>query len=317
MCIYCVFAHIVFLYTNLWHTVKCLGTEDRVTDPAKKVPPSSDIVPFVTFPGQDIKDLIVHDPNSPPPVPEPHTVGEAGRRGPARNAPPKAPAQQQQHQQNNHNQHGGGRGGRGGRGGGRRDNRYEGGRGGGDSGGGGAAGTGAHLLKMREKKAHEGGDASGKDISSAGEFDFEAGLNVFKKDDILAKVAKEATPDVAPAEISYKKDDFFDSLSCDMADREAGRKTRMSASEERNLNQDTFGAIALQNNNYRRWHGRGGRGRGTGSGWRGGGGGGRGYGGRGGGRGRGGGGGQRQHYSYNNHSNTTHDGSGRIQQPAK
>ncbi len=110
-------------------------------------------------------------------------------------------------------------------------------------------------------------------------FDFEAGLNVFKKDEVLAKVA---TEDVAEAikETKYKKDDFFDMLSSDRSQREEGKDTRMTPSQERNLNQDTFGAIALQGGGgYRRHYGRGG-----------GGGGGRGgnnnYG-RGGGRGRG------------------------------
>lgn len=265
--------------------VRCLGTEDRVTDPAKKVLPSNDVVAFVTFPGQDIKDLIVHDPtNSAPPTPPPAPKKES-------KGPPPVPTETTT---DNKQQ----RGGRGGRGSGRRQNRND----------GSGAGTGTHLLKMRERKSH--GAEAGKDIATAGEFDFQAGLSVFKKEDILAKVAVESTTDEvhpAPAENSYKKDDFFDSLSCDLVDREAGRKTRMSASEERNLNQDTFGAIALQNN-YRRYHGRGGRGRATGSGYRGGG---RWHGGRGRGGGRG-----RNHYSHNNHNNTSsHDNSKKIQQP--
>lgn len=295
--------------------VKCLGTEDRVTDPTKKVPPNGDVVPFVTFPGQDIKDLIVHDPTAQadPPTPPPARQQQQQQR-----APPPAPERNnenrpQHHQQQQHGRGGGRSGGRGGRGG-RREPRSD----------GAGAGTGAHLLKLRERKNHEAGagssDGGNKDIASAGEFDFQAGLSVFKKDDELAKVAGGKTsttdstdnsnPTPVAAEISYRKDDFFDSLSCDLVDRQAGRNTRLTAHEERSLNTDTFGAIALQNNNYRRYYGRGGRGRATGSGYRAGG---RGYGG---GRGRGGGRGPRPHYSHNNHNNTSsHDSGTKIQQP--
>jgi protein LSM14 len=132
------------------------------------------------------------------------------------------------------------------------------------------------------KKA--GDAAAGSSGVVSGEFNFEEGLSHFKKDEVLAEVATTAEASKV-VESKYKKDDFFDSLSCDILDREEGRKTRLNGYEERQLNQDTFGAIALQSH-YRRggFHGRGGRGRG-------GRGGGRGYGGRGrggGGRGRGG-----------------------------
>ena len=52
----------------------------------------------------------------------------------------------------------------------------------------------------------------------------------------------------------FCSDDFFDSLSCEVLDKEEGRKTRMTANEERSLNQDTFGATALQST-YRRYNG--------------------------------------------------------------
>ena len=38
-----------------------MGTEDRVKDPSKKVPSNIAIIPFVTFPGEEIKDLYVHE----------------------------------------------------------------------------------------------------------------------------------------------------------------------------------------------------------------------------------------------------------------
>ena len=42
-------------------TVKCLGTEDRVTDAANVVAANPAILAFVTFPGHEIKDLYVHE----------------------------------------------------------------------------------------------------------------------------------------------------------------------------------------------------------------------------------------------------------------
>jgi len=73
---------------------------------------------------------------------------------------------------------------------------------------------------------------------------------------------------------AYSKDDFFDNISNERIDREEGRKTRLSGQEERVINQDTFGAIALQGGSgYRRYGGRGGRGgqqNGSGRGGRGG-----------------------------------------------
>jgi hypothetical protein len=157
---------------------------------------------------------------------------------------------------------------------------------------------------MREKKSrdpNEAGTFAGSDNKS--EFNFEENLRNFQKDEVLAKVA---TGDDKPNVTKYTKDDFFDNISNDAAGGQAGQKARLTASEERHLNQDTFGAIALQSNYRYHGYGRGGRGRGG----RGGSGGGRGYnnnnynnsnsngrgGGRGYGRGRGG--------YYNNRNNS-------------
>ena len=281
-----------------------MGTEDRVKDPAKMVAANPVIIPFVTFPGAEIKDLIVHDPTpaatqSLPAPPKDHSAPRNAQhqQKPRTNNntnPPRPPAanmnnnnnnrrpqnQNQAPNQNNNNQQQV-----------RREPRST-------ANEGGNAGTGAHLLKLREKKAPDGMPSGNPAApSAAGEFDFTVGLDMFKKDDVLAKVAGEASEE-QKVDVKYKKDDFFDSLSCDIKDRQEGRKTRMSASEERNLNQDTFGAIALQGNNRRYFSGgRGGGGggyggQGQGQGQQGGGGGrgggrGRGYGGGGRGRGRG------------------------------
>ena len=50
----------VFPKTFPW-LVRCLGTEDRVNDFSRKVLPNPNSMPFVSFPGSDIKDLFVHD----------------------------------------------------------------------------------------------------------------------------------------------------------------------------------------------------------------------------------------------------------------
>ena len=151
-------------------------------------------------------------------------------------------------------------------------------------------GTGAHLLHLRERTNNAaGGNSSVSLEKTEGAFDFEGGLTSFKKEEVLAEVASEQSGVVQP-DSCYKKDNFFDMLSStSLDDQTGGRRDRMSAGEERVLNQDTFGAIALQQSSRHRY---GGRGRG---------------GGRGGGRGRGGGKGQGQGrgggYKNNNYNN--------------
>lgn len=300
-----------------------MGTEDRVTDPKKQIAANPTVIPFVTFPGQEIKDLIVHEVEAvvvakdPVPVPPPRKQAVVPPKQPVPTTQPapivqpiaqqpqqqqqqspqqqqqppqrqqkvnsRPPQQQQQRESSStseqttappvqskvnppvppthhtttgtsygHPQ--------------QRDATRA------SSG----AGTGAHLLRLKERKERGSENTTTNERSSgSGEFDFTAGLSMFKKDDVFAVVATEADQS-SSSEVKYKKDDFFDSLSCDLTDRKEGRNTRMSAAEERVLNQDTFGAIALHSTgNYRR-------------NFRGGGGGG--YAGRGGGRGRGRGG---------------------------
>ena len=105
-------------------------------------------------------------------------------------------------------------------------------------------------------------------------------MSHFNKAEVHATIA--STAQEAKKEPAYVKDDFFDSLSCDVLDRAEGRSTRLNNQEERQLNTDTFGAVAVQNNYRRGYRGGGyrggGRGRGRGN-YRGGSGGGRGRGG--------------------------------------
>jgi len=193
--------------------VRTLGTEDRVTDPSKKVAATANVISFVSFPGAEIKDLYVHEPKSdeaqPPPAPAPAQAPQQQQQQQRQqrpqssgdgDRPPRPPSQGRgwgnpnAAASNNNTQHdGGGRGaGRGrGRGGGG-DNYHQGGRGGAgrgerreprepreprDNGPATAAGTGAHLLRMRVK----GGDGAAAE-ATAGDFDFQAGLTNFNKE---------------------------------------------------------------------------------------------------------------------------------------
>jgi protein LSM14 len=208
-------------------------------------------LPFVNFPGGDIKDLFVHENQgdaapAPAPAPAPRQQQQQKpREQKPREQKPREQSSSKPRDQQQQQQH--------------------------------ATGTGGHLLSLRVKQGAK--DAAGPDAAQ-GEFDFDKGLSVFNKTEELAKVGEETTSSAT----KYVKDDFFDSLSCDQVDRQEGRKTRVTAAEERGMNLDTFGAVALQSNYRRNYNGGRGGGRG-----RGGGGGGRG-GGRGRGRGRGRGG---------------------------
>jgi protein LSM14 len=242
--------------------VQVFGTEDRVTDKSKTVLPSTQILPFVTFPGLEIKDLYVHESSTPPAAPAHSTTAppappKAEKKAhnnhqqqhaskPASNTSQHNYSRPQQHQNQYHQ---------------KREEKPR------------AAavgaepavkreaakpsevGTGGHLLKMRERKNGPGGTAAPVETNT--EFDFEEGLKTFKKDEVLAEVAgdKEIT--------KYTKDDFFDNFSKTTAGE---TKARLSAADERKLNQDTFGAIALQSG-YRRGGRGGGRGRGRGRGY--------------------------------------------------
>jgi len=154
-------------------------------------------------------------------------------------------------------------------------------------------GTGASLLN---RKARGTVDGIGPETPQE-EFDFQSKLEEFEKepDD------EDEAGDLTEGHSAYDKDDFFDSISCDALDREKGIDNRLRGAQERHLNTETFGAVAL--NSQRRRRGRGGRSDGglSANGRGGGRGGGRanGRGGRGRGRGRGGGRGGRGRGRYN------------------
>ena len=244
--------------------MKYFGTEDRQAD--KKVPGNDAVLAFVSFPGNEIKDLYVHEGDedaptenkatenidqenaAPLPDPPPAQKGRSAQPAVSPEGVPKQKQSQPQRQQNASKQQpqhqpqqqkSSGRS---------RKNTS-------------TVGTGAHLLRLRERTSHNG---SGME-KAEGDFDIQSGLSSFKKEEVLAEVASEQSN--VKAESVYKKDNFFDMLSTSAIDEKSGgRRERLSAGEERALNQDTFGAIALQQSHRYRY---GGRGRGGGRGGRG------------------------------------------------
>mmetsp|Transcript_5928 Transcript_5928/g.12399 ORF Transcript_5928/g.12399 Transcript_5928/m.12399 type:complete len:356 (+) Transcript_5928:419-1486(+) len=123
-------------------------------------------------------------------------------------------------------------------------------------------GTGASLLNRKAR-----GAVTGKEVPEVGEdFDFQSSSAGFDK-----VVDEEVNPVFEISENAYVKDDFFDSISCDITDRLNGVNNRLRGSEERQLNTATFGAVSLNNRRGGRYRngppggggrGRGGRGRG-------------------------------------------------------
>lgn len=222
-----------------------------MSDESKKIPANGSIIPFVTFPGQEIKDLYVHESPEAAPAPQPAARKQENKsqNKPQQSAPRNQNSndnrgQQQNQRQNQQQQHQSAP-----RQAAQPTQRRE-----------QAprqqneprtsnAGTGAHLLHLREKKAGEGSIQTPTDSV----FDFEAGLNIFKKEEVLLKVATDDGAHEVVKEVKYKKDDFFDMLSTDRQSREEGQAARLTGAQERSLNQDTFGAIALQGGGgYRR-----------------------------------------------------------------
>ena len=232
--------------------VAFLGTEDRVTDPERIVKPTNVPIKYVSFPGDDIKDLFVHEEkeqSEPSAAPAP-----APARAPAP-APAPAPKSKPKHEEKSHEErkqavqqsqpqqkqtkaHG-------------------------------VAGTGNHIASLKMKGATGTGPDS-DDIKKS-VFDFDAGLSSFNKAAELQKVQIDKANSIGDDAPSYVKDDFFDSLSCDVLDRQAGRDTHTSRAQQDSLNMDTFGATGLQGSQRkyggrgRGRGGRGGRGRGRGS----------------------------------------------------
>lgn len=99
------------------------------------------------------------------------------------------------------------------------------------------------------------------------DFDFDEGLKKFNKEDI----AKEAgDKKVAETAVNYKKDDFFDSMSCEALekmniDHQARREDyRTRIADQRKVDAETFGGLGSVRYGYGRGRGRGRGGRGGG-----------------------------------------------------
>jgi hypothetical protein len=267
---------IIYLFNYLIYIVlvKCFGSEDRIKEEYKKIPANPTILPFVTFPGNEIKDLSVFESDDEKPSKELKSTEPRTTTNPKssntseqnKNPRPRSdnrpsnlskprndtkPTNQQSSKPQNQNRPT------------RQSHQHE------------AppkereprkaveksasvAGTGEHLARLRLRKGNDqGGDTAEEDLKD--EFDFQASLSTFNKTEVLKTVASESMP---IAEAKYVKDDFFDMLSSDATAE--GRVAR-STQNERALNQDTFGAIAVQQNYRRggggyRGRGRGGRG---------------------------------------------------------
>mmetsp|Transcript_27988 Transcript_27988/g.50959 ORF Transcript_27988/g.50959 Transcript_27988/m.50959 type:complete len:349 (-) Transcript_27988:344-1390(-) len=272
--------------------VKSFGTEGREkTDPSTAfVPPQDAQHAFLVFRGQDIKDLHVHEaatPASKPalpedpaiisstlppdleakkkqqetqraekgvfdddvPIPKPHPSNQSSR---AQKQKIQGGASIKKPQEQRVNQSGERRPRK------KTDNQV---------------GTGASLLNRKARGVVDGSVPTPKD-----DFDFESNLAEFEKarigndesdEDSDYDDEEEDDMDGGPASNAYSKDDFFDSISCDAIDKRDGVDNRLRGAAERNLNTETFGAVALGNGRRggrrsRRGGGRGGRGRGRG-----------------------------------------------------
>lgn len=153
------------------YAVVCYGTEDR--DAEKSVGASETVLAFVSFPGNEIKDLYVHEPGQ-------DSVDKTGESQNLPNPPktdvsPPAPPSQnkvrhenQKSQQRSDRVENRGRGKASGRGGGGRGAPSA------------AAGTGEHLLRLRERIGQNGQASVPAPVKPEGDFDFQSGLTSFK-----------------------------------------------------------------------------------------------------------------------------------------
>lgn len=196
--------------------------------------------PFVSFPGNEIKDLFVDDSvpaeeTKPLPISETITTVQTDAPSPPDThihnpiqkhdtKPSTAPAPTTSSSSGNHSNHSHNS----------RANRA-------------AVGTGEHLLRSKDKRAQAS--------STNQDFNFEDSTAAFDKDKVFAEISNNSTVDNVP---KYSKDDFFDNLT--FSDDKMNGKMRNS--EERKLNMDTFGQSGNFHNHWKgRGHG-GGRGRG-------------------------------------------------------
>ncbi|GKY96561.1 hypothetical protein MPSEU_000615700 [Mayamaea pseudoterrestris] len=125
-------------------------------------------------------------------------------------------------------------------------------------------GTGASLLGAQARGVK---GPQKKWENPVGDFDFAANQKQFGSDEDDDE--EEAGDELPPAQATgynpskssdgNMNDGFFDSISCDALDKERGIDHRLRNVQERHLNTETFGAVALNTNKQGRGRGRGGR----------------------------------------------------------
>lgn len=117
-------------------------------------------------------------------------------------------------------------------------------------------GSGECLLNRKARGAV--GGLVDSNVVMMNDFDFETNLAAFDKVDTTKnksdKIEKNASIEHGRDKIVsigstsvYHKNEFFDSISCDVLDKQNGIDNRLRGSDERNLNTETFGAVSLGN----------------------------------------------------------------------
>eukprot|EP00616_Rhizochromulina_sp_CCMP1243_P009019 CAMPEP_0118964054 /NCGR_PEP_ID=MMETSP1173-20130426/1830_1 /TAXON_ID=1034831 /ORGANISM="Rhizochromulina marina cf, Strain CCMP1243" /LENGTH=421 /DNA_ID=CAMNT_0006912475 /DNA_START=104 /DNA_END=1370 /DNA_ORIENTATION=- len=105
-------------------------------------------------------------------------------------------------------------------------------------------GMGASLVNRRLR----GGPGSVDDVSR--DFDFTSANLAFDKEREKASLSSGAVGQPVVVK-KYNPSSFFDELSCDALDAQAGQRGKFSMSEERKKNSETFGAESIQINRRR------------------------------------------------------------------
>jgi len=237
--------------------VRAFGTEGREkVDSSNYIGPQDAVHPYLLFRGCDIKDLHVHEKKPKATVSEAVAHSSSGvvneSDSPSRmdaslvDQKDDAQAGQQERQKKPEegpgNQHGSSNSKKS-----RKSNPVH------------QVGTGASLLSRKAR-----GSVTGVIETPREEFDIQSKLAEFTKEEAANSETDDAGGSLE-APKSYERDDFFDSISCDVSDRQQGIDNRLRGAKERNLNTETFGAVALNSQRRRRrGGGRGGRGRGRG-----------------------------------------------------
>jgi len=133
-------------------------------------------------------------------------------------------------------------------------------------------GSGECLLNRKVRGVV--GGSIGPDEVIMNDFDFETNLAEFNKVNITetvpvstdeGKVIELGEGNNIGDTLVYHKNEFFDSISCDVLDKQNGIDNRLRGSDERSLNTETFGAVSLGNKRRggrKNKRGYGGRGRG-------------------------------------------------------